>query len=236
MKKYNEIKAELKENRARIDALKAEVKHLNFDAEIKAAIAGNNYTAVKDLHNKAKANAERTAEAEKEIFILEIKHRFLNSNARAALFEEAIPAIIEALKPYARKPYGEKTRAKIREEVKKAGYSFYFDGSRPYRVEIALLKDGYTCGETTTGHAINEGGLMDGFITDDNKINIANVSARCIYDYTEDADKAAREASEAINNYIKAAKDLEEQRTELARILPDGIPAPDYIKSYYIHF
>ena len=57
---------------------------------------------------------------------LQITLKILKSNARIALFNEVIPVALEVLKKYAGKPYGEKTKEKISDEIKeKTNCRFY---------------------------------------------------------------------------------------------------------------
>lgn len=73
---------------------------------------------------------------------LNTKIVILKNNYRIALFDETIPAVITVLKKYNGKPYGEKTRAKIRDEIKAAaGVNFYIN-SRTWCDEI-IISDEY---------------------------------------------------------------------------------------------
>ena len=57
---------------------------------------------------------------------LQITLKILKSNAKIALFNEVIPVALEVLKKYAGKPYGEKTKEKISDEIKeKTNCRFY---------------------------------------------------------------------------------------------------------------
>ena len=76
---------------------------------------------------EAKKNAENDMiKASEEKKDLQITLKILKSNAKIALFNEVIPVALEVLKKYAGKPYGEKTKEKISDEIKeKTNYRFY---------------------------------------------------------------------------------------------------------------
>lgn len=57
--------------------------------------------------------------AEETTFNLRLTIRLLQNNARIALFRETMPVLLEVLVKYKGKPYGEKTSAKIAQEVEK---------------------------------------------------------------------------------------------------------------------
>lgn len=243
MKTLKEIQEQIKENRASIQAMTAEVLRLDYTEERRAAAQnGNglfNNQTWKEYHEAAKANAEKIAELSNKIYIAEVKARILQANARAALINEATPVILKACEKYNGKPYGEKTRDKIREEVRAAGYSFYFEGYEDYRIVVyELNEEGYKTPATTeaTATANDEAGHIDRFITKENKLNIANVIIKPADSYTENPTKEAAKIAKAIKAYSEATKALEKQRGELCAILPDGIKNPDYVKEYYVSF
>ena len=76
---------------------------------------------------EAKKNAENDMiKASEEKKDLQITLKILKSNAKIALFNEVIPVALEVLKKYAGKPYGEKTKEKISDEIKeKTNCRFY---------------------------------------------------------------------------------------------------------------
>lgn len=243
MKTLKEIKKQLEKNRANIESMTAEIMRLDYTEERRAATQGNgifNNQTWKEYFEAAKANAGRIAELSNKIYIAEVATRILQENARAALIAEATPVILKACEKYNGKPYGEKTRDKIRQEVKAAGYSFYFEGYESYRMVIYKLNaEGYTTPKETeaTAAAYDEAGHIASFITNENKLNIANVIIKPYADtYTENPTKAAEKVVKAIKAYSEATKALESQRRELCDMLPNGIKEPEWIKEYYVRF
>lgn len=243
MKTLKAIQNEITKTRAEIESMTAEIIALDYRQERRAAAQNGgifNNKGYKEYHEAAQANADRIAELSNNIYIAEVKTRILQANARAALINEAAPIILKACEKYNGKQYGEKTAEKIRAEVRAAGYSFYFEGYKNSRLVIYELNTkGYkTPAETeATAAAYDEAGHIAEFLTEENKLNIANVIIKPYQDkYTENPTKAAAKVAQAIRKYSEATKALEKQRRELCDILPDGIKDPEYIKEYYINF
>lgn len=242
MKSYKDILKQISETRESIEAKTAEIMRLDYTEERRQAAANGGYfnnKGYKELYNAAQANADAISKLSKEIYNAEIETRILRANARAALLAEALPVILKAFEKYNGKPYGEKTRDKIREEVKKAGYSFYIDGHENYKIVVYTLdENGYrTHADEATGAAYDEAGHIASIITKDNKINIANVIIKPYGDkYTENTTEAAAQTADAIRAYSEAVENLEKQRRALCDMLPAGLPNPEYIKSFSIRF
>ena len=240
MKTVKQIKKELAKNREAIAAKKELIKKLDFTEErTQAAQNGRfNNEMWHKYYNLAQENAGEVEKLRGEIYKLEIKTRILRENLSCALIAEAAPVIIKALEAYQGKPYGDKTRDKIREEVKKAGFSFYLDGRGGYRININELgADGYNSGLSAIAAVYDDGGHAWDVLTADNKINIAGASVKPWKNkYYENPTKAAGEVAKAIKKYEEATQAIEKQRGELCRMLPEGIEEPAYIKDYYIRF
>ena len=244
MKQYKDILNQIKATRESIEAKTAEIMRLDYTEERRAAAQNGGYfnnKGYKEIHEAAEANADAIRKLSDEIYTAEVMQRILYANARAALIAEALPVILKACEPYSGKPYGEKTKEKIREEVKKAGYGFYFDGYKTSRINIyKLSSDGYFTNRETgegTAAAYDDAGHIAQFLTDDNKLNIANVVIKAYSDkYTEKPAQAARKTAKAIKAYQEATKALESQRRDLCDLLPAGLKEPEYIKEYYLNF
>ena len=107
---------------------------------------------------EAKKNAENDMiKASEEKKDLQITLKILKSNAKIALFNEVIPVALEVLKKYAGKPYGEKTKEKISDEIKEKTNCRFYITSRwdSYSFDIYPM-DGFgndyniTCGSKYT--------------------------------------------------------------------------------------
>ena len=138
MKTAKEINDIMKESAARISAHKATIEAAKKDITINNIIAARK--GDKDAAGKLdKANAA-TAAAERAINHLEIFNAVLRDNKRQAIAAAAAPAVLEVLRKYNGKPYGEKTRAKISEEVRQlCGCRFYIRDFSPYASEAGYL-------------------------------------------------------------------------------------------------
>jgi DNA-binding protein YbaB len=241
MKDYKNILKDIKKAGEAIEKMQNDVNKLDFTEERRQAAKNGGYfnnKGYKELYDAAQDNADAISKIYKEIYNKEIERRILKANARAALLAEAMPIILKAFEKYDGKPYGEKTREKIREEVKSAGYGFYITGYENYKIVIyTLTNEGYKShADEATGAAHDEAGHIQSIITNDNKINIKNVIIKSCDNYTEDAKKAAAKTADAIRAYSDAVKNLKKQRRELCELLPAGLPTPDYIKDYSITF
>lgn len=112
MKKFKEILEEIEQTRGAIKAAESKENEL-----IENCMKIDN---LKERH-EAKKNAENDmTKASEEKKDLQITLKILKSNARIALFNEVLPIALEILAKYAGKPYGEKTKQKISDEVKAA--------------------------------------------------------------------------------------------------------------------
>ena len=110
MKKFIDILKEIEQTSGAIKAAESKENEL-----IENCMKIDN---LKERH-EAKKNAENDMiKASEEKKDLQITLKILKSNARIALFNEVIPVALEILAKYAGKPYGEKTKEKISDEIK----------------------------------------------------------------------------------------------------------------------
>lgn len=85
-----------------------------------------NIVNLKERHEKRKDVENDLVRLEEKKKDLQITIKILNSNAKIALFNEAMPIALEVLTKYKNKPYGPKTEEKIKDEIKeKTNCSFY---------------------------------------------------------------------------------------------------------------
>lgn len=102
-----------------------------------------------DEQFKKKTKKDELAEIDPEIITLQttlndavIAEKLLLNNAKIALFTEIMPIALEIFNTYSGKPYGEKTKEKIREEIKQiTGCIFYINKPySPYKYVLTDLK------------------------------------------------------------------------------------------------
>ena len=185
---------------------------------IKAAEARENelvesYMKICDLrerHESKKAAEKDMIKASAEKKDLQITIKILENNAKIALFNEVLPAALEILKKYSGKPYGEKTRQKISDEVKAAtNCRFYIDSryGADY-FEVYPVDNGYniTCGTDYT-----DGSKKPLLI--DNKIQLVSFEEIALYyisrAYVEDIPHRVEELKQLYKEAVAKQKELE---------------------------
>lgn len=122
MKKYIDILEEIKQTYGAIKTAEARENELV-----------ESYMKICDLrerHEARKAAESDMMKASEEKKDLQITIKILKNNAKIALFNEVLPVALEILAKYSGKPYGEKTRQKISDEVKEKTNCRFYIGSR----------------------------------------------------------------------------------------------------------
>lgn len=174
-----------------------------------------NIVNLKERHEKRKDVENDLVRLEEKKKDLQITIKILNSNAKIALFNEAMPIVLEVLTKYKNKPYGPKTEEKIKDEIKeKTNCSFYIStrySSQSYHIiPLEFSNNNYNieCGTK----------YIDGKqkkLLDENKIQVLNFNDLTLY-YT---------SKEYIDNIPKRIKELKrlykkayEKQQELAAI------------------
>lgn len=109
MKTFKEITEQIKATFDLIDQSRDNEKRL--EAEWKKEIKFG------ERHEICKELKEKWIKAEETTLNLRLTIRILQNNARIALSHEVMPILLEVLVKYKGKPYGEKTSAKIAQEV-----------------------------------------------------------------------------------------------------------------------
>lgn len=103
------------------------------DAENQENELINRYMKVYDLeerHESRKAAENDMLQASTKKQNLQITIKILKNNAKIALFNEVLPVALEILTKYENKPYGEKTRQKINDEVKEKTKCLFYINSK----------------------------------------------------------------------------------------------------------
>lgn len=82
---------------------------------------------IKEKLERVHYNDNLIIELSNEKQLLEVENKILKDNARITLFNAVLPVVIEKIEKYNNKPYGEKTREKISQEIKSVtGCDVYF--------------------------------------------------------------------------------------------------------------
>lgn len=122
MKKFVEILDDIKRTSEAIKAAKARENEL-VESYMTVCDLRERHEARKAVENEILENSERKKD-------LTLTKKILANNAKIALFNEVLPVALEILKKYSGKPYGEKTREKIAEEIKAATNCRFYINSR----------------------------------------------------------------------------------------------------------
>lgn len=130
MKKFEEVMQEIEEIRVAIKESEAAEK------EIEANWINEEDHAARVEVFKALGNSLAAAQARTKD--LRIAFHLMQNNARVALYHECMPALLAILEKYKGKPYGEKTRAKIANEMEAATGARVYIGTKYSREEITI--------------------------------------------------------------------------------------------------
>jgi hypothetical protein len=205
MKKYVEILAEIRETKEAIRIAETKEKEL-VESYTKVCDLRERHTARKAVENEITANAQH----EKD---LKITMKILQNNAKVALFNEVLPLALDILKKYSGKQYGEKTRNKIKEEVKVAtNCDFYITSSyssqyfEVYPVDAFRTDYNITCGTEYTGGSKKP-------LLIDNKIQEITFDEIALYyitrEYVEDIPQRVIELKVLYAKAVEKQKELE---------------------------
>lgn len=130
MKKFAEVMQEIEMIRAAIKESEAAEKAIEA-----RWLAEDGYAARAEAF---KALADNLAAAQARTKDLHIAFHLMQNNARVALYHECMPALLAILEKYKGKPYGEKTRAKIADELEAATGARAYIGTRYNQEEITI--------------------------------------------------------------------------------------------------
>ena len=199
---FNELK-KIERERAKIQDL---TKEYDFKSDARERLRNAKTDAEREtiLNDLKKESAERD-EIRQANEKINIKIKCLQHNAILTFTREIIPIVSDVLKPYYNKPLGEKTRAKIRDEMKaRYNIAFYFQDAREM-VFVFLNDAGYSYGASISVYASHN----TPFLTD-NKINDLSGVQIVTYrrPYIDDVNKHVNDLYKAYDNAQKAYNDF----------------------------
>lgn len=205
MKKFVEILEEIKQTRKAITAAEARENDLV-----------ESYMKICDLrerHEARKAAENDMMKASEEKKNLQITIKIFKNNAKIALFNEVLPVALEVLAKYSGKPYGEKTRQKISDEVKEKTNCRFYIGSRysSHSFEVYPV-DGFgndyniSCGTEYTNGSKKP-------LLVDNKIQLVTFEEIALYyisrEYVENVPQRVEELKAIYKEAVAKQKELE---------------------------
>ena len=205
MKKFIDILEEIKQTREAVKAAEARENEL-VESYMKVCDLRERHEARKAVENDMiKASAEKKD--------LQITIKILKNNAKIALFNEVMPVALDVLKKYAGKPYGEKTKQKISDEVKeKTNCRFYISSSYSSHSFDLYPVDGFGNDyNITCGTEYKDGSRKPLLI--DNKIQVVTFEEIELYyisrEYVEDIPQRIEAIKAAHAEAVAKQKELE---------------------------
>ena len=205
MKKFADIIKEVKQTQQKIKEVEEKTKQLQ-----------NTYLNIMDLkerHEKRKTVENDIVKLEEKKEDLQITIKILNSNAKIALYNEALPVILEVLAKYKNKSYGPKTEQKIKDEIKeKTNCGFYISSrysSQEYHIfPLEFISNDYNI---ECGTKYIEGKQKK--LLDDNKIQVQELNDLTIYysskEYIDNIPKRIKDLKRLYKKAYEKQKELE---------------------------
>lgn len=160
MKTFKEIMEDIKHTNKQLEESKATEKELADKFMLKYDRAKRKETYKDHLTDLKKA--EETTKN------LSLTVKFLQNNARIALFNDVMPVLLDILSKYKGKPYGEKTRDKIAKELEERIGARAYIGTRYDTDEIRI----YPSNSFGNAYTITVGTKPNEHILIENKIQI----------------------------------------------------------------
>ena len=147
-----------------------------------------------------------------------LKIKYLKNNAKVAIFNEVMPVVLEVLKKYNGKPYGEKTALKIRNEIiEKCGFRFYIYENKYNIYGVNPHSDDV---EIRVKYSSDKKALAN------NKIQLVSMEDLEICyagEYVEDIDGTIKKLREAHEKARKAWEEYKKTCEEYNDLTVDGI-------------
>ena len=165
--------------------------------------------------------------------------RLLQNNARIALFHDVMPVLLEVLAKYKGKPYGEKTRAKIAQEVEeRTGARAYIDTK--YNQDCVNIFPARGFGNVysiTAGTKYNSETKEHARMLIDNKIQVLPLECFEVWyirsEYFEDIPAAVAEMKELYNKAYSIQKELDSVCSAFNKFAVEGIESIYCNKTIY---
>lgn len=219
MKTFNEILKDIEATHVAITKSEGNEKRL--------ASEWSSVLDMKERHEKQKALEAEWSAAGQETYDLYLSLYLLKNNAQIALFNDVMPVLLEVLKKYKGKPYGEKTRNKISKEVEeKAGARAYINTR--YNQDEILVYPSFRYG---SDYSITIGtkyidGKQDRILID-NKIQLVPLENFCLWfikdKYISDIPAAIAEMKELHAKAFALQRELESVCAEFNKYAVNSI-------------
>ena len=215
MKTFKEIMEDIKHTNKQLEESKATEKELTDKFMLKYDRAKRKETYKDHLTDLKKA--EETTKN------LSLTVKFLQNNARIALFNDVMPVLLGILSKYKGKPYGEKTREKISKELEERIGARAYIGTRYDTDEIRI----YPSNSFGNTYTITVGTKPNEHILIDNKIQILPIESFSIWyinkRYFEDIQAAIEEMETLYNKAYSMQKELDSVCSAFNKYAVEGI-------------
>lgn len=213
MRSFNEHVKETEELRKELMFLNKRKEELTS----KIRTICKDFSYVKEHMSEYERYHEEEEKLSGEILDTTIKLRLMENNARIALFHEVMPVAIDIMKKWKGKPYGDKTKDKIRQEmVEKTGCSLYISQSR---ISIIHIKH--------AGVDIDVMANGDKKFLQDNKVQEVSMDDLSIAyinnTYFEDLESAAQKLKDLHAEAIVKQKEFEWVCSKYNKLCVEGI-------------
>lgn len=219
MKTFNEILQDIETTYKAIKKSEANEKRLETE--------WSSVLDIKERHEKRKALEAEWSAAGQETNNLYLSLYLLKNNARIALFNDVMPVLLEVLKKYKGKPYGEKTCDKISKEVEEKTGARAYIHTRYNQEEISVYpSSGYGNDYSITIGTKYINGKQDRILIN-NKIQLVPLENFCLRyikdEYISDIPAAIANMKELYNKAVSMQKELESVCTAFNKYAVNGI-------------
>ena len=215
MKTFKEIMEDIKSARMQLEESKATEKALT-----------DKWLSEYDREKRKETYKDYTQDlikAEKATKNLSLTIKYLQNNARIALFHDVMPVLLDILSKYKGKPYGEKTREKIAKELEERIGARAYIGTRYDTDEIRI----YPSNSFGNTYTITVGTKPNEHILIDNKIQILPIESFSIWyinsKYFEDIQAAIDEMETLYNKAYSMQKELDSICSAFNKYAVEGI-------------
>lgn len=150
MKHFERTLKDIQEISKKITALDAQIEKENesWESNFSGLTLKEKYEKRKESEMKEALDrfARNIGKLEDEKINFNLSLKIAKNNARVALYNDVIDNVVAVFNKYAGKPYGEKTKEKIKEEIKSlTGCAAYITNTyRPYISVVRLNEQGYS--------------------------------------------------------------------------------------------
>ena len=229
---YKKQLKKLETIKKKADGIEAKIAELSYSSAREDAAWKKDFATVKDLREKMKANEAEIIALSEELQLLKIEAYIIRGNVKNTLAAYGAEVIAAVFQKYDGKQYGEKTRAAIYDDVKKAGISFYFEYEKKEICIDYLTDAGFTWDYSNRG-SISNYDLP--FVDDQNRVNAAAFTGgrfRIAGAFVENTRKQARDIVKAYGKYKAVIEKAAAAQSAFNSLLPETMKHYNNVDAY----